>query len=113
MFTIKTKIGNSVLEYQAPDMKTIHKWSSIYGALPPACSECSSKNLHLFHKSPKGNDYFGVRCNDCGAELSFHQLKTGGFFLKQGDRFQKWTGDGETSKPSATKQVDEDGTVPF
>lgn len=108
MITIKIKVGNSQLEYQAEDVKKIHKFASVYGALPEKCECCGSPALYLFHKAPKENDYFGVKCKACGAELTFHQKKEGGFYVKHDDKMQKYSGGGEQS---AKKQEPEE--VPF
>jgi hypothetical protein len=88
MINLKIKIGNSVLEFQANTMKEIHKFSAIYGMLPSKCDACKSPEIFLNHKAPKGNDYFGLRCKTCGAELTLHQKKEGGFFIKQGEKME-------------------------
>ena len=93
MFTIKFKVGNGMLEYQAPDMKTIHKFSAIYGGMPDVCDNCKGKNIFLSHKSPKENDFYTLKCKDCGAELQFHQKKAGGMYLKYGEKMEVYNAD--------------------
>ena len=99
MVKVKIAIGRTQLELEAQDVKTAHKFCSLYASLPEVCDACKSKNVHLFHKSPSGNDYFGIRCKDCGAELTFHQHKDGGgFFVKREDKMEVWKGKGEQNQ---------------
>jgi len=119
MFTLKLKFGNGMLEYQSPDIKTVHKFSAIWGALPQTCQVCQGKNVILNHKSPGGNDYYGIRCIDCGAELNLHQKKEGGgFYIKSDDKMKVWEGksdNGDFSKDwkNAEPPVKKDGDIPF
>jgi DNA-directed RNA polymerase subunit RPC12/RpoP len=75
-----------VLEFQANDVRDIHKFSSLYGLMPNRCDNCNSENIYLSYKNPKGNDYYTIACRDCGAELSLHQKKEGGFYLVAGEK---------------------------
>jgi ssDNA-binding Zn-finger/Zn-ribbon topoisomerase 1 len=69
--------------------------------LPQKCDACGKPDIHLSHRQTKGgDDYYGVRCTACGAELSFHQKKTGGMYVKQGEKMQKWAG-GDNSQPNS------------
>jgi len=90
-FTLKFNIGKSQLECKSPDIKQIHRMSAIYGALPKQCKCCGSDNVYLSFKNPGGNDYYGIRCADCSAELNMHQKKEGGFYVKDDDQMQVWT----------------------
>lgn len=92
MITLKTKIGNSMIEYEGQDFKQVCKFSALVGEIPRKCSLCGSEDVYLYHKSPKGNDYFGVKCGGCGAEQNFHQRKEGGFYIKWDDKFEKYGG---------------------
>jgi len=78
MVTATITIGSMRLTMEAQNMKDIFKWSGVYSILPKKCDSCQSPNLHLSHKSPKGNDYFSLKCADCGAEGNFGQTKDGG-----------------------------------
>ncbi len=86
MFKLSMKIGRQTLTCEGNDVKMLHKFGAIYGALPHACDNCKSDNIYLSYKSPKGNDYYMMACKDCGAELNFHQKKEGGFFIKQDEK---------------------------
>lgn len=50
------------------------------------CGLCKSTNLKFVVRSVEGNDYYEIRCVDCGALLSFGQHKKGGtLFPKRKD----------------------------
>jgi hypothetical protein len=42
------------------------------------CGLCSSTNLKFIVRNVDGNDYYELRCADCGALLAFGQHKKGG-----------------------------------
>lgn len=84
------KIGKGRIEVECQDMKMAHKVGAVYGAIPEICHECKSDDVYLSHKSPGGNDYYTIVCKKCGAELTLHQFKTGGFFIKPEDKFKKY-----------------------
>lgn len=92
MIKLKLKIGQGMLEYEDADIKTIHRFSAIYGMLPEVCDACGSNNIFLSYKNPKGNDYYTIACKKCGAELAFHQKKEGGFYLVAGEKMTVYKG---------------------
>lgn len=50
------------------------------------CQLCHKKNIKFVVRTVEDNDYFELRCNDCGAILSFGQHKKGGtLFPKRKD----------------------------
>ena len=50
------------------------------------CGMCGKNNLKYLVRTVEGNDYFELRCADCGAVLSFGQHKKGGtLFPKRKD----------------------------
>jgi hypothetical protein len=56
------------------------------------CGKCGSANVSLFNRAPKGNEYFGMHCNDCGAEKNIGQHKNAPtFFCKKDEPWTKWT----------------------
>jgi len=75
-----------------------------------SCGLCKSKNLKFIVRNVEGNDYFEIRCGDCGAILSFGQHKKGGtLFPKRKDDegnylpnrgWHKWTKDEKPEKDS-------------
>jgi hypothetical protein len=50
------------------------------------CGLCGSTNLRFIVRNVEGNDYYELRCSDCGAILAFGQHKKGGtLFPKRKD----------------------------
>jgi len=50
------------------------------------CALCKSSNLKFIVRNVDGNDYYELRCADCGAILAFGQHKKGGtLFPKRKD----------------------------
>ena len=50
------------------------------------CGMCGSTDIKYVVRTVDGNDYFELRCNKCGAILSFGQHKKGGtIFPKRKD----------------------------
>jgi len=50
------------------------------------CGLCGSTSLRFIVRNVEGNDYYELRCNDCGAVLAFGQHKKGGtLFPKRKD----------------------------
>ena len=50
------------------------------------CGLCGSSNIRFIVRTVEGNDYYELRCADCGALLAFGQHKKGGtLFPKRKD----------------------------
>lgn len=50
------------------------------------CGLCGSSNIRFIVRTVEGNDYYELRCADCGAVLAFGQHKKGGtLFPKRKD----------------------------
>lgn len=118
-YVYKQKIGNGMLEVTENDFKAIWAKASFIGDFPSKCGKCGSGDIAPMQKSPKGNDYYGLKCKECGAELTFHQRKEGGFYIRYDD---VWTKFGESqgeakSQEQAVRDVfqddDPDGRIPF
>lgn len=66
------------------------------------CGACKKSNIKFVVRNVEDNDYYELRCNECGASLSFGQHKKGGtLFPKRKDDqnnympnrgWYKWTG---------------------
>jgi len=119
MIKLTIKLGNQVLSYEDNDIRKVHKFSAIYGMLPSVCDCCKSQNLYLSHKAPKGNDYYLIACKDCGAELTFHQKKEGGFFLKPDEKMSVYQRQQSQAEQAINgvfnggQKVDIDDGIPF
>lgn len=56
-----------------------------------SCGMCKSENLKYVVRNVEDNDYYEIRCTDCGATLSFGQHKKGGtLFPKRKDSDGNW-----------------------
>lgn len=56
-----------------------------------SCGMCKSHNIRYVVRNVDGNDYFELRCMDCGAILAFGQHKKGGtLFPRRKDDDGKW-----------------------
>ena len=68
------------------------------------CGICGSTNIKFIVRTVEGNDYYELRCMDCGAVLSYGQHKKGGtLFPKRKDDNNNWLPNGGWHKwaPSA------------
>ena len=95
MATLKVKLGNKVLEIstdkgQKEMIKTLSFWSQV----PERCGLCKSPNIGLNYravtskKDGKNYNYYGLKCLDCGAVLTFgehDEAHGGGFFIRDWD----------------------------
>ena len=67
------------------------------------CDVCGNQNIKFVVRNVEGNDYYELRCSDCGSILAFGQHKKGGtLFPKRKDDdgkylanrgWHKWTKD--------------------
>jgi DNA-directed RNA polymerase subunit RPC12/RpoP len=56
-----------------------------------ACGKCGSKNLRFVVRNVDDNEYYELRCLDCGARLAFGVNKKGGsLFPKRKDKEGKY-----------------------
>tara|TARA_Y100001972_G_C7468702_1_gene238804 strand:- start:52 stop:384 length:333 start_codon:yes stop_codon:yes gene_type:complete len=59
------------------------------------CGVCGSENIKFVVRNVEGNDYYELRCMDCGATLAFGQHKKGGtLFPKRKDENGNWLENG-------------------
>jgi len=109
------KIGKGVLEITENDFKTMWPKASFVGDFPGKCGACGSDDIAPMHKTPKDFEYFGLKCKDCGAQLTFHQLQKGGFYIKADDEWTKF-GEQQQAKPQGNKVFEDDdldSKIPF
>ena len=56
-----------------------------------ACGLCKTSDLKFVCRTVEGNDYYELKCNSCGALLSFGKHKKGGtLFQKRRDENNEW-----------------------
>ena len=77
---------NCTLEFEGKDMKHCFVFMSYAGDLfgQKRCGNCDSEHLRPVHRTPKGYEYYSVRCDDCRFELKFGQQKDGGRLFPKG-----------------------------
>lgn len=76
-------------EGQKEIFKELASIQEIFGE--EACGLCKSHNLRYVVRNVDGNDYYELRCADCGAILAFGQHKKGGtLFPRRKDDDGKW-----------------------
>jgi len=85
--SLTLKLGSKLLKLEGEGNETkIITALSFWSQLPDHCN-CGSTNLSLFNRATVKGDYYGLKCLDCGADLTFHELKAGGFYVKKEDSF--------------------------
>jgi hypothetical protein len=76
-------------EGQKEIFKELASIQEIFGE--ESCGLCKSHNLRYVVRNVDGNDYYELRCADCGAILAFGQHKKGGtLFPRRKDDEGKW-----------------------
>jgi hypothetical protein len=76
-------------EGQKEIFKELASIQEIFGE--ESCGLCKSRNLRYVVRNVDGNDYYELRCADCGAILAFGQHKKGGtLFPRRKDDEGKW-----------------------
>lgn len=89
-------IGNLTVHFEGETQKDIFKQLSsleeVFGE--KACGKCGSENLRFVVRENDGNEFYELRCMDCGAKLSFGaHKKGGGLFPKRKDSDGNWLPD--------------------
>ncbi len=73
-------IGNLTVEFEGETQKDIFKQLSsleeVFGE--KVCGKCGSENLRFIVRENDGNEFYELRCLDCGAKLAFGAHKKGG-----------------------------------
>jgi hypothetical protein len=76
-------------EGQKEIFKELSAIQEIFGE--ESCGLCKSHNLRYVVRNIDSNDYYELRCSDCGAILAFGQHKKGGtLFPRRKDDDGKW-----------------------
>jgi len=107
---VTKKVGSLTITFEGETQKDIVKQLSsleeVFGE--SACGKCGSENLRWVVRENDGNEYYELRCLDCGAKLSFGvNKKGGGLFPKRKDGEGNWLPDkGWTKWNNKTKQVE-------
>jgi len=81
MITIKTKIGNTVVEVQQNKVTDAIKMAAFFSELPETCPRCGEP-VHLTYRKAQEYEFYGMQCSH-GHQTTFGQLKAGGFYYKK------------------------------
>lgn len=108
---VKYKVGDKLeFELEGAGQKEVFKELALIQEIfaEEKCGLCNNTNLRFVVRNVDGNDYYELRCSDCGAILSYGQHKKGGtLFPKRKDDdgnylpnkgWHKWTKDSKDSK---------------
>lgn len=83
---VKYKVGDKLeFELEGSGQKEIFKELALIQEIfaEEKCGLCGSTNLRFVVRSVEGNDYYELRCADCGAVLAFGQHKKGGTLFQK------------------------------
>lgn len=71
------------------------------------CGKCQGENLKFCVRTVDDNEYFELRCADCGAKLAFGSMKKGGGLFPKRKDGDSWLPDGGWQKwNSKTKTME-------
>jgi len=71
------------------------------------CGKCQGENLKFIVRTVDDNEYFELRCSDCGAKLAFGAMKKGGGLFPKRKDGENWLPDNGWQKwNSKTKQME-------
>ena len=111
---LKIKLGSKALEIHGEGTsEVIMKGLGFWSELPEACGNCGKTNISLWSRAGGKGTYYGLKCNGCRAELTFHQKKPengGGFYLTPDDKWTIWQpkAGGQDSGGQANGDPDDD-----
>ena len=97
----KFKVNKLSVEFEADSVREIWKQLSTFQEVfgETSCGKCGSENLRFVVRENDGNEYYELRCVDCGAKLAFGaNKKGGGLFPKRKDADGNWLPDGGWQK---------------
>lgn len=77
---VTKKVGNLTIDIDKETQKEVFKelaaFEEVFGE--GVCGKCNSDNVKCVVRENDGNEYYEMRCNSCGARLSFGVHKKGG-----------------------------------
>ena len=90
------KVNKLNVEFEADSIREIWKQLSTFQEVfgETTCGKCGSEDLRFVVRENDGNEYYELRCLDCGAKLSFGAMKKGGgLFPRRKDADGNWLPD--------------------
>ena len=93
---ISHNIGRTTVELESDTVKDafaqLSTFQEVFGE--DKCGKCGSDNLRFVVRENDGNSYYEIRCQECGAKLSFGANKVGGgLFPRRKDAEGDWLSD--------------------
>jgi len=91
-----TTVNGMSVELDGDDQKSIFKNLGAFQEVfdETTCAKCGSTHVRFITRMVEDNEYFEIRCLDCGATLSFGQTKKGNrLFPKRKDKEGNWLPD--------------------
>lgn len=77
---VTKKVGSLTIDVAGETQKEVFKelaaFEEVFGE--SVCGKCNSDNVKCVVRENDGNEYYEMRCNACGARLSFGVHKKGG-----------------------------------
>jgi DNA-directed RNA polymerase subunit RPC12/RpoP len=107
---INHKMGNLSVEFESDTVKDAFAQLAVFQEVfgEQKCGKCGSENLRFVMREVDGNQYYELRCADCGAKLAFGaNKKGGGLFPRRKDTEGNWLPDnGWTKWNNQTKRLE-------
>jgi ribosomal protein L40E len=106
----KTGNGKISVEFEGDSQKDLFGQIAAFQEVfeETKCGKCGSENLRFVVRTVDENDYYELRCMDCGAKLAFGvNKKGGGLFPKRKDADGKYLADKGWQKWNAEKGSNE------
>jgi hypothetical protein len=95
--------GTGRIEIVAATERELFERASFFVELPTDCSHCSEGKMIPNHRSPNGNDYYAMVCNNpaCGYRYKISITKEGGRLYPKREWEPPYTGgnDGRDEQP--------------
>jgi ribosomal protein L40E len=106
----KTSNGKISVEFEGDSQKSLFAQIAAFQEVfeESKCGKCGSENLRFVVRTVDENDFYELRCLDCGARLAFGVNKKGGsLFPKRKDDKGGWLPDKGWQKWNSEKGVNE------
>ena len=90
------EINKLNVEFEGETIKDIWQQLAIFQEIfgESSCGKCESESLRFVVRENDGNHFYELRCDDCGARLSYgSHKKGGGLFPKRKDADGNWLPD--------------------
>lgn len=93
---VNYSVGNLKVELEGETQRDLFgqlaSFQEVFGET--TCGKCGSTNVKFVVRQVEDNEYFEIRCMDCGAKLAFGcHKKGGGLFPRRKDADGNWLPD--------------------